>query len=80
VLAGAGGRPLVLVVRDAHRHPWIAQSLADVLSVRPDAVVVEMGLPATVTGGVHVATYGATRACGRAAAEVLAGTPVDAAR
>jgi beta-N-acetylhexosaminidase len=80
VLAGAAGRPLVLVVRDAHRHPWIAQSLADVLSVRPDAVVVEMGLPATVTGGVHVATYGATRACGRAAAEVLAGTPVDAAR
>jgi beta-N-acetylhexosaminidase len=24
-------------------------------------------------GGVHVATHGATRACGRAAAEILAG-------
>jgi beta-N-acetylhexosaminidase len=80
VLAGAGGRPLVLVVRDAHRHPWISQSLADVLAVRPDAVVVEMGLPASVTGGVHIATYGATRACGRAAAEVLAGTEAFAAR
>ncbi len=73
VLAGAAGRPLVLVVRDAHRHPWIAETLTHALTVRPDAIVVEMGLPATITGGVHLATYGATRACGRAAAEVLAG-------
>jgi beta-N-acetylhexosaminidase len=76
VLAGAAGRPLVLVVRDAHRHPWIGETLTHTLAVRPDAIVVEMGLPATVTGGVHLATYGATRACGRAAAEVLAGAPV----
>jgi beta-N-acetylhexosaminidase len=74
VLAGATGRPLVLVVRDAHRHPWIADSLTHTLAVRPDAVVVEMGLPQCVTGGVHLATYGATAACGQAAAEVLAGT------
>jgi beta-N-acetylhexosaminidase len=73
VLAGAAGRPLVLVVRDAHRHPWIATALADTLAVRPDAIVVDMGLPVAVSGGVHVATYGATRACGQAAAEVIAG-------
>jgi beta-N-acetylhexosaminidase len=74
VLAGAVGRPLVLVVRDAHRHPWIAETLMHTLAVRPDAVVVEMGVPQSVTGGVHLATYGATAACGLAAAEVLAGT------
>jgi beta-N-acetylhexosaminidase len=78
VLAGAGGRPLVLVVRDAHRHPWVADALARTLAVRPDAIVVEMGVPVVVTGGVHLATYGATRACGQAAAELIAGTGVPA--
>ncbi|GGN83509.1 hydrolase [Actinoplanes lobatus] len=76
VLAGAGGRPLVLVVRDVHRHPWIAGTLSRVLAVRPDAIVVEMGIPVTVTGGVHIATHGATRALGRAAAELIAGLDV----
>jgi beta-N-acetylhexosaminidase len=76
VLAGAGGRPLVLVVRDVHRHPWIAGALRDTLAVRPDAIVVEMGVPVEVSGGVHLATYGATRACGQAAAEIIAGTSV----
>ena len=78
VLAGAGGRPLVLVVRDAHRHPWVAEAVARTLAVRPDAIVVEMGVPVSITGGVHLATYGATRACGQAAAEVIAGTRVPA--
>ncbi len=77
VLAGAGGRPLVLVVRDAHRHPWISETLTHTLAVRPDAVVVEMGLPQSISGSVHLATYGATAACGQAAAEVLAGTALS---
>jgi beta-N-acetylhexosaminidase len=76
VLAGAGERPLVLVVRDVHRHPWIEQTLRGVLEIRPDAVVVEMGIPVTVAGGVHIATHGATRALGRAAAEIIAGVSV----
>jgi beta-N-acetylhexosaminidase len=76
VLAGAAGRPLVLVVRDVHRYPWLAGVLARVLDARPEAVVVEMGVPMTVLGGVHIATYGATRACGLAAAELIAGTRV----
>ena len=42
----------------------------------PDAVVVEMGIPVTVAGGVHIATHGATRALGRAAAELIAGVNV----
>jgi len=76
VLAGVGARPLVLVVRDVHRHPWVAGALRDTLAVRPDAIVVEMGVPVAVSGGVHLATYGATRACGQAAAEIIAGTSV----
>ncbi|GAA2498387.1 glycoside hydrolase family 3 protein [Winogradskya humida] len=76
ILAGAGARPLVLVVRDAHRHPWVADALAATLAVRPDAIVVEMGVPVSVSGGLHLATHGATRACGQAAAELLAGTSV----
>ncbi|MFG2062975.1 glycoside hydrolase family 3 protein [Micromonospora sp. NPDC048871] len=76
--AGAAGRPLVLVVRDLHRHSWMRAAVDRALATRPDAVVVELGVPALVTGPVHIATHGATRACGRAAAEVLsgvAGTP-----
>jgi beta-N-acetylhexosaminidase len=76
VLAGAGERPLILVVRDVHRHPWIDRALTGVLAARPDAIVVEMGIPVTVTGGVHIATHGATRALGRAAAEIIAGVNV----
>jgi beta-N-acetylhexosaminidase len=78
VLDGAAGRPLVLVGRDVHRHPWLAEVLTRVLEVRPDAIVVEMGVPVTVLGGVHIATHGATRACGLAAAELIAGTRVPA--
>ncbi|MFC7533626.1 glycoside hydrolase family 3 protein [Actinoplanes sp. GCM10030250] len=77
VLAGAAGRPLVLVVRDVHRHPWIAEALTRVLELRPDAIVVEMGIPVTVLGGVHIATFGATRALGLAAAEIIAGVDVQ---
>ncbi|MEU4215964.1 glycoside hydrolase family 3 protein, partial [Actinoplanes sp. NPDC026623] len=76
ILAGTGARPLVLVVRDAHRHPWIADALERTLAVRPDAIVVEMGVPVAISGGLHLATYGATRACGQAAAEILAGASV----
>ncbi|MCO8276964.1 glycoside hydrolase family 3 protein [Actinoplanes sp. TRM 88003] len=78
VLDGSAGRPLVLVVRDVHRHAWLSAVLTDVLAQRPDAIVVEMGVPETVLGAVHIATYGATRACGRAAAELIAGTRVPA--
>ncbi|MGI5283004.1 glycoside hydrolase family 3 protein [Nonomuraea polychroma] len=67
-------RPLVIVVRDAHRYAWQAEALRQLLSARPDAVVVEMGLPArSDLGAVHIATYGSARVCGQAAAEVLTG-------
>jgi len=72
-LTAATGRPLVLVVRDVHRYEWMARAVKAALAARPDAVVVEMGVPESVLGATHVATYGATRANGEAAAEVLAG-------
>ncbi|WP_382466132.1 glycoside hydrolase family 3 N-terminal domain-containing protein [Streptomyces noursei] len=72
-LAPAAGRPLVVVVRDAARHAWMGRALAALTTARPDAVVVEMGLPSdALPGAVRIFTHGATAASGVAAAEVLA--------
>ncbi|GGQ26614.1 glycoside hydrolase family 3 protein [Streptomyces mutabilis] len=74
VLAAAGRRRIVAVVRDEHRHPWMAVALDTLLAARPDTIVVEMGVPrAAPRGSLHLATHGAARVCGRAAAEVVAG-------
>ncbi|MER5833393.1 glycoside hydrolase family 3 protein [Streptomyces sp. NPDC002130] len=73
-LEAAGPRRIVAVVRDEHRHPWMASALDTLLAARPDTVVVEMGVPqAAPRGALHIATHGAARVCGRAAAEVIAG-------
>ncbi|NBE97490.1 glycoside hydrolase family 3 protein [Nonomuraea sp. KC401] len=75
LIGAASGRPLVVVVRDVHRHPWQEEALRHLLSARRDTVVVEMGLPArSDLGAVHIATHGSARVCGQAAAEVLAGS------
>ncbi|MEU9311649.1 glycoside hydrolase family 3 protein [Streptomyces sp. NPDC048256] len=72
-LVAAGERRIVAVVRDEHRHPWMATALDTLLTARPDTVVVEMGVPqAPPRGALHIATHGAARVCGRAAAEVIA--------
>lgn len=74
VLADAADRRIVAVVRDVHRHPWMADALDALLASRPDTVVVEMGVPqAPPAGALHIATHGAARVCGLAAAEVIAG-------
>lgn len=73
-LEAAGPRRIVAVVRDEHRHPWMASALDTLLAARPDTIVVEMGVPqAAPRGALHIATHGAARVCGRAAAEVIAG-------
>lgn len=70
----AAERSLVVVVRDAARHGWMSAAMARLLGSRPDAVVVEMGVPNGATpGAVHLVTHGATRVSGVAAAEFLAG-------
>jgi beta-N-acetylhexosaminidase len=74
-LSVAGTRRVVAVVRDEHRHPWMTAALDMLLTTRPDTIVVEMGIPqAPPRGALHIATHGAARVCGRAAAEVIAGT------
>jgi beta-N-acetylhexosaminidase len=77
VLSTAGERPLVIVVRDAHRHHW-QDALVDALAhQRPDLVVVEMGWPAPLSGSravsTRVLTFGASRPNAAAAAAVLVG-------
>jgi beta-N-acetylhexosaminidase len=73
-LAAAGSRRIVAVVRDEHRHPWMTAALDTLLLSRPDTIVVEMGVPQTpARATLHIATHGAARVCGRAAAEVMAG-------
>ncbi|MEF9885293.1 glycoside hydrolase family 3 protein [Streptomyces sp. P9-A4] len=75
VLAAAGERRIVAVVRDVHRHPWMGEALDGLVAARPDTVVVEMGLnEAEPRGALHIATHGAARVCGRAAAEAVVGT------
>jgi beta-N-acetylhexosaminidase len=73
LLARAEGRSLVLVVRDLHRNAWQANLADALLAQRPDAVVVEMGLPLCRPQGAkaYITTSGAARVCGEAAAEVM---------
>jgi beta-N-acetylhexosaminidase len=77
VLDAVGSRPLVALVRDAHRHPWMLELLRGLAAARPDLVVVEMGLPSTgkrpLPGVAVVCTFGASRAAGQALDQVLAG-------
>ena len=71
-LARAAGRSLIVAVRDAHRYPAARAVVSELTAARPDTVVLEMGLPLWVpAAGVHLVTYGAARANGRAAAEIL---------
>ncbi|MGV9777172.1 glycoside hydrolase family 3 protein [Streptosporangium sp. NPDC003464] len=67
------GRPLVLVAHDAPRHAWVRDLLARAVRRRPDAIVIETGLPGEPIGAVYVATHGISRVSARAAALWLTG-------
>ncbi|MGW6904509.1 glycoside hydrolase family 3 N-terminal domain-containing protein [Streptomyces sp. NPDC054940] len=70
IVGRCGPAPLVVATCDAGLHPWQAR-LRDTLSARrPDAVLVDTGLP---EGGA-LCSYGRGRVNLRAVAEVLAGT------
>ena len=64
---------LVLVVRDLHRQPGQSERIEAVLERRPDAIVVEMGLPMCRPQRArnYIATHGSARVCAEAAAEVM---------
>jgi beta-N-acetylhexosaminidase len=79
-LGRAAGRSVIAVVRDAHRDPGAQEIITALLAQRPDAIVVEMGLPVwRPPARIYLATYGASRTSGQAAAELLGLTPPDGA-
>ncbi|MBO3746518.1 glycoside hydrolase family 3 protein [Streptosporangiaceae bacterium NEAU-GS5] len=72
LLHRAAGRSLIIVVKDAHRYPRSQTLVRELLGSRPDAVVVEMGLPVwRPDAAAYIATYGAARANTQAAMELL---------
>jgi beta-N-acetylhexosaminidase len=79
-LARAAGRSVIAVIRDGHRNPGTQAVITRLLAARPDAIVVEMGLPVwRPPARAYLATYGASRTSGQAAAEMLGLTPADGA-
>jgi beta-N-acetylhexosaminidase len=77
-ISAAAGRPLVVVVRDAHRQPWQRDLLRTALRRRPDALVVGTGTvhDRDLAGRAYIGTRGASRASLLAAASLLTGRPV----
>jgi beta-N-acetylhexosaminidase len=75
ISAAAAGRPLLVVVRDLHRRPAHAAAVDAILARRPDAIVVEMGLPVRRPPAARawLDTHGAARASAVAAADLLVG-------
>jgi beta-N-acetylhexosaminidase len=67
------GGSLVLVVRDLHRNANHCSAVEAMLARRPDAIVVEMGVPSCRPRGAssYIATHGAARVCADAAAEAM---------
>jgi beta-N-acetylhexosaminidase len=79
-LRRAAGRSVIAVVRDAHRAPGAQAVITRLLAARPDTIVLEMGLPVwRPAARTYLATYGASRTSGQAAAEMLGLTAPGAA-
>ncbi|GAB3424554.1 glycoside hydrolase family 3 protein [Flindersiella endophytica] len=74
-VSNAAGRPLVLVVRDAHRDERQAEAVASALGQRPDALVVGIGTTgdARLAPGHYLGTHGGARPNLLAAAGSLLG-------
>ncbi|MEU8144686.1 glycoside hydrolase family 3 protein [Nonomuraea sp. NPDC048901] len=72
LLAKATHRSLVLVIKDAHRNEASRELVSALVAARPDATVIEMGLPIwRPDSAAYIATYGAARANAQAAVELL---------
>ena len=73
VATTASGRPLVLAVRDARRSRWQREWVTAMLKLRPDVVLVALGMPEDAELGARTAVlaYGAGRVNTQAAAEHL---------
>ncbi|MEV0620966.1 glycoside hydrolase family 3 protein [Nonomuraea sp. NPDC050404] len=79
LLIKAADRSLVVVVKDAHRHPESRELVSALVAARPDTTVIEMGLPVwRPDSAAYIATYGAARANAQAAVELLTPEPLTA--
>lgn len=69
-LAAAG--TVLIITRDRHRYPWMRSALVNVRTIRPDAVLVEMGITGvTEQDSPAIATFGATLASSYAVGQLL---------
>lgn len=76
LLTRALGRSLIVVVKDAHRHPYSRALVSTLVASRPDTTVIELGLPIwRPPNATYIATYGAARPNTQAAAELLTPGP-----
>lgn len=80
--AGLDG-PVLVVGKDLHRHPFVAEAITRLRSARNDVVTVDMGWPGDDLALADVATFGASRAVAEALASVVdhavvAQSPVEA--
>jgi beta-N-acetylhexosaminidase len=72
VLRRAAGRSLIVVTRSPHRDPAARELVSGLVAARPDATVVEMGLPIwRPAASAYLMTFGAGYANCQAAAEIL---------
>jgi beta-N-acetylhexosaminidase len=70
---GQTTKSVVVAMRDAGRHLWQREFVTRLLAERPDAIVVETGLPGWLPeGAATVTTYGAARVNLEAAVAALA--------
>jgi beta-N-acetylhexosaminidase len=71
-VAGGRGR-VVIAVRSLNRQPENRSQVDDLLGRHPDAVLVEMGVPAyrPPRARAYIATHGSARVCAQAAAEAM---------
>ena len=74
LLPKTDGTPAVALVRDLHRHAWVAEAVHALAARRPELVVVEMGWPGEqpLPGSASVCTYGAGRGNAKALDALLA--------
>jgi beta-N-acetylhexosaminidase len=74
LLPKTDGTPAVALVRDLHRHAWVAGAVRALAARRPELVVVEMGWPGEqpLPGSASVCTYGAGRVNAKALDALLA--------
>jgi beta-N-acetylhexosaminidase len=66
---------VLVVTRDRHRFPWMVHALDAVRALRPDAVLLEMGITGVSdVDAPAIASFGATQATTRAIVQLLSAT------